>query len=290
MRILVAGASGFVGSHLIPALVAEGHDVVALDREPYDGPARSVTGDLTDYESFESALEDVDVAYYLVHSMGQGREFRELERTCAQNFRDTVDAHDVDRVVYLTGIVHHREHLSGHLDSRTHVGEVLEQAQADLTQLRAAIILGEESASFRIMEQLVDRLPFMLAPTWLESRCQPIYIDDIIFYLTALLDHPETRGNTYEVGGPDVLTYREMLEVLGHVRGHHTRVRTLPLPFPGLSALWIRLVTDLPDGLITALVESLREDMTVQDDPISAVIDHDCMGYRDACERLSETR
>jgi len=289
MRILVAGASGFVGSHLVPALVDHGHDVVALDREAYDGPAESVAGDLTDYDSFADALEDVDIAYYLVHSMGQGADFRELERECAQNFRRALDTHGVDRVIYLTGIVHHRDDLSGHLDSRTHVGEILARSEADLTQLRAAIILGQDSASFRIMEQLVDRLPFMLAPRWLESNCQPIYIDDIVAYLTALLDHPEARGRTYEVGGPDVLTYREMLEVLGHVRGHHTQVRTLSLPFPGLSALWLELVTDLPDGLITALVESLREDMTVQEDPISDVIKHDCIGYRDACEQLSGT-
>lgn len=285
MRILVAGANGFVGSHLIPALAAD-HEVIALDLEPYDGPAQTVVGDLTEYESFADALEGVDMAFYLVHSMGQGKDFQELEQTCAQNFRRALDAHDVDRVCYLTGIVHHREDLSGHLDSRTQVGEILAGGTADLTQLRAAIILGRESASFRIMYQLVDRLPVMIAPDWLDSLCQPIHIDDIVAYLQATIDTEETRGRTFEVGGPDIMTYEEMLEQLGAVNGRRPRIVTLPLPFPTLSWLWLRLVTDLPSGLISALVQSLQEDMTVQDSPIDAVIDHDCTDFRTACRKI----
>ncbi|MDY6777715.1 MAG: NAD-dependent epimerase/dehydratase family protein [Candidatus Nanohaloarchaea archaeon] len=284
-NILVAGANGFVGSNLIPYLAEQGHNLTALDLQPYDGPATSVAGDLTDYKSFEAALDGIDTAFYLVHSMGTSDDFTATERQCAENFVRACDDHDVDRIVFIGGIVH-QDHVSEHLVSRTTVGDILRTADADVTEFRAAIILGWESSSFQIMYQLVKRLPIMIAPRWLDSRCQPIHIDDVLHYLGEAITIDETRGAIYEIGGSSIHTYRQLLSILGEEMGRKPFIRTVPLLTPRLSSLWVELFTDYPTGLIRALVESLRTDMVVEDDTIDDVIPHEPKGYRSAVQQI----
>ncbi|MDY6771491.1 MAG: NAD-dependent epimerase/dehydratase family protein [Candidatus Nanohaloarchaea archaeon] len=290
MKVLVAGASGFVGRHLIPELNDRGHDVAALDMQEYDGDAEAVVGDLTDYESFEDALEDVDAAYYLVHSMGVDEEFVEAERQCAMNFREACDEYGVDRVFYLGGIVGTDKELSEHLYSRNHVAEILHEGDADVTEFRAAMVLGWESDSFQIMYQLVDRLPVIIAPRWLQTQCQPIHVDDAIYYLVEALETPKTAGKTYEIGGADAYSYRKLLSILADELGRRRFIVSVPVLKPKLSSYWVDLVTDRPRGLIRALVESLRYDMTVSDNTVDDDMPHDCRGYRESIRAVLDER
>ncbi|MDY6778381.1 MAG: NAD(P)H-binding protein [Candidatus Nanohaloarchaea archaeon] len=288
MRILVAGATGFIGSNLVPALDEAGHDVRALARHEYEGPAEAYRGDLTDYDSFADALEGMDAAYYLVHSMSEPGDFSELEETCAEHFVRACNEHGVDRIVYLGGIVHH-DAASKHLVSRTTVGDILREAEADVTELRAAMVLGWQSSSFQIMYQLVSRLPVMLGPRWLDSRSQPIHIDDAVAYLCEVLDHEATRDAIYEIGGDSVHTYRELLTILAEKLGRQVHIVTVPFLTPFLSSLWVELVADQPRSLVRALIESLRADMVVQNG-IDDVIDRDCLTYREALDRVLAER
>ncbi len=291
MKTAVAGANGFVGRNLVPALVEAGHDVVVIDRDRYEGEesVRSVVADIEDEEGYIDDLREVDVAYYLIHSMGATEDFSETERACAEAFRQACEDAGVDRIVFIGGIVHHDD-ISEHLMSRTTVGEILGSGEPDLTAFRAAIILGWHSSSFQIMYQLVDRLPVMIGPRWLGSRCQPIHIDDVIHYLVTTLENDEMRGRTYEIGGSSVHTYEELLEILGEELGRRPRIVRVPLLTPRLSSLWVELMTEYPSGLIRALVESLREDMVQQDTSIDAVIPHECRGYRDSVRTILEDR
>lgn len=275
MRILLTGATGFVGGHLHPALREAGHDVVALTRDAtaFDAPAEVdvVEGDLLDPDSL-SLPEDLDAAYYLVHSLGSGPEFADRDRRAAENFVTASEAAGIDRVVYLGGLGEAGEDLSEHLRSRQEVEAVLEAGAFDLTTLRAAIIVGEGSASFRMVRQLVERLPVMIAPRWLYTECQPIAIEDVITYLVGVLDHPETAGETYEIGGPEILTYRDMLERTASILGKRRYIVPVPVLTPRLSAYWVEFVTDVPATVSRPLILGLKNPVVVTDDSIDDVI------------------
>jgi uncharacterized protein YbjT (DUF2867 family) len=291
MRIAVAGANGFVGQHLIPQLVAAGHDVVGIDTDPYEGEEniRSVEADIREYSEYADSLEGVETAYYLVHSMNRSDKFAELEQECAETFRRACDDVGIDRIIFIGGILHH-DHISKHLTSRTTVGRILAKAKADMTEFRAAMILGWESSSFQIMYQLVSRLPAIIGPRWLQSRCQPIYIGDMVHYLVTALDKDEMRGEIYEVGGRTVHTYKHLLEILGDEIGKTPHIVTVPFLTPHLSSLWVELFTDYPASLVRALVESLREDMVQDDTAINDVIPYDCLSYREAVRTVLTQR
>lgn len=275
MRVLVTGATGFVGSRLLPALLDRGHEVVALVRDAtrYDGPddVELIEGDLLDPPI---EFPSVDAAYYLVHSMGSGGDFATRDRLAARTFVDAADAAGIDRVIYLGGLGDDRDDLSAHLRSRREVEHLLETGAFDLTTLRAAIIVGHGSASFELIVQLADRLPIMVTPRWIQTECQPVFIDDVVAYLVGVLETPETAGETFEIGGPDVLTYREMLEHTAELlSGRPPYIVPVPVLSPRISALWLRLLTDVPTDVARPLIAGLRNTVVVEDRSIDEYVD-----------------
>ena len=296
MKILLTGATGYIGQRLLPLLAGAGHDVVCLVRDarrfalpdnlPENLHARiSVAqGDLLKPESLAEVPTDLDAAYYLVHSMSGGNaDFFQLEQQSAHHFTRFLNTTTARQVIYLSGIANDHD-LSVHLRSRRAVETVLGQAEkAKLTVLRASIIIGSGSASFEIIRDLVEKLPVMVTPRWLKSRCQPIGIRDIMFYLTEVLYNPACFGRAFDVGGPDVLTYRDMLLGLAAERGYRRWIVTVPVLTPRLSSWWLYLVTSTTFSLAQSLVESLKND-TVCDPArsIGQVIPHQPMSYRAA--------
>lgn len=299
MKILLTGANGYIGQRLLPLLLEAGHDVVCLVRDPrrFTAPERlraQVTvaqGDLLQSSSLQELPLDIDAAYYLVHSMsGDDHDFVQAERQSAEHFTEYINRTSTRQVIYLSGIANDRG-LSAHLRSRRAVEQVLRKAEkAALTVLRASIIIGSGSASFEIIRDLVEKLPVMITPRWLNSRCQPIGVRDVMFYLTAVLDNPNCLGQSFDIGGPDVLTYKQMLLGLAEVRGYRRYILTVPVLTPRLSSLWLFLVTSTTFSLAQSLVDSLRNDTIVATKrSISQVIKHECMGYAEAL-KLAFTR
>jgi uncharacterized protein YbjT (DUF2867 family) len=288
MRVLVTGATGFVGSRLVPALLAADHEVVVLTRDAdgYDGPAEEVReGDILDPGSFEHALEDIEAAYYLIHSMGSGTDFAARDRRAAHNFQRAASETDIERVVYLGGLGETREHLSKHLQSRREVEAILETGEFDLTTLRAAIIVGDGSSSFSMVEQLVHRLPVMITPTWVRTECQPIAIADVVAYLVGVLDVPETAGETYEIGGPAVLTYQQLLRRTAAVAGRPLSIVPVPVLSPQLSTYWVNLVTDVPKSVARPLILGLKNRVVVTDTRIEELLPFERTDFETAVER-----
>jgi uncharacterized protein YbjT (DUF2867 family) len=294
VHVLVTGATGFVGGRLAPELVAAGHDVRALVRDAsgYDPPegVDVVEGDLLDPESLSGVFDGVDAAYYLVHSMRAGEDFAERDRRAAQNFAAGADAAGVDRVVYLGGLGEEGADLSEHLESRREVEAVLADAAFELTTLRAAVVVGEGSTSFELVFQLVDRLPVMVTPQWVRTPCQPIAARDVVAYLVGVLDVPETAGGTYEVGGPDVLSYQEMLERTAALAGRRLYIFPVPVLSPTLSTYWVDLVTDVPRSVAHPLIHGLKNPVVVTDDSIRDLVDVDLTPFDDAAAQALRDR
>ncbi len=298
MRIAIAGATGYIGGRLVPSLLAEGHEVVCLARTPGKLAGRPWRErvevrevDVLEPDSLSAALSGCDAAYYLVHSLGGKRDFAAADREAAGNFAAAAAANHLQRIVYLGGLGAGEDRLSAHLASRQETGTVLAAGPVPVTELRAAVIIGSGSVSFEMLRYLTEVLPVMVTPRWVGTRCQPIAIRDVLAYLVAALgDDP--GHHTYEIGGPDVVSYREMMQVYAEVAGLPRRV-LLPVPVltPRLSAHWIGLVTPLPTGVAKPLVDSLRNEVVVRDDSALARFDVRPISFRRAVElALSRSR
>ena len=278
-RCLVTGATGYIGGHLVPELLERGHDVRALARTPDKlraAPWRDrvdvVKGDLDDADSLSEAFEGIEVMYYLVHSMGTSSDFEAAEGRAAGNVVAAAKRAGVRRIVYLSGL-HPDGELSPHLRSRTAVGEALIESEIETVVLQAGIVIGSGSASFEMMRHLTDRLPVMTTPKWVHNRIQPIAIDDVLHYLAEAATAVVPKSRTWDVGGPDVMEYRDAMQGYAHVAGLRKRVIVvLPLLTPSIASWWVGLVTPVPSGLARPLVESLHCDAVCREHDIEAII------------------
>lgn len=293
MKVLVTGATGFVGRRLVPALIESGHEVTALVRPDSSSNPRAIlpdavgtiVGDLLEFDGAE-ALKGFDAAYYLVHSMGAGRDFEERDRRMAHNFALAASAADIDRVVYLGGLGEARDRLSPHLRSRREVETVLAVGEFELTILRAAIIIGAGSSSFEMVSQLATRLPVMVTPRWVRTPCQPIGVRDVIAYLVGVLDLPTSEGRTFEIGGPEVLSYEAILRRTAQIStGREPVVLPVPVLSPKLSAYWVDLVTDIPRSVAHPLILGLKNPVVVTDHSIESLVPVELTPFDVAVER-----
>jgi len=296
MKILLTGANGYIGMRLLPVLVEEGHHVVCTvrDRSRLDikkslrKNVEVVEIDFLEEPEQDKIPKDIDAAYYLIHSMSKGGDFSEREERSAYNFRKYVEETRAQQIIYLSGIVNNEE-LSPHLSSRLRVEEVLKESPVPATILRAGIIVGSGSASFEIIRDLVEKLPMMVAPKWIDTKCQPIGIRNVIGYLQGVLDRKEARGKIFDIGGPEVLTYKEMLLQFAEVRGLKRSIISVPVMTPRLSSYWLYFVTATTYSLATNLVDSMKVDVIVEKEGIRDIIPMKLLTYKEAV-KLAFTR
>jgi uncharacterized protein YbjT (DUF2867 family) len=280
MKVLVAGASGFVGRRLVPALVEAGHEVRAMTRHPdtYRGVGEAVKGDVHDAGSLDAALAGCEAAYYLVHSL-DSPDFQEGDAAAAKTFAAAAAGAELQRIIYLGGLGDDADDLSAHLRSRRQVETLLGSGGVPVTTLRAGIIVGYGGISWEMTRQLVEHLPAMITPRWVKTRTQPIAVADVIRYLIGVLEKPEAAGHTYDIGGAEVLAYVEMLHRVAVIEGRRRLVVPVPLLSPALSARWLSLVTDVDTQTGRSLVDSMSNEVVVRDDSIRDLVPFEPMGY-----------
>ncbi|GAA5221881.1 SDR family oxidoreductase [Membranihabitans marinus] len=289
MRILLTGATGYIGKRLLPILVDQGHKVICcvrdLDRFSPPSSLKSaieiIQLDLLDPTSLDHIPHDIDGAYYLVHSMSASSDYETLEHQSAQNFRRAMSQTKVEHVIYLSGIVNETE-LSKHLSSRKNVEDELAKGSYDFTTLRAGIIIGSGSASFEIIRDLVEKLPVMITPKWLNTKCQPIGISDVIAFLSKTMLNPETYNQNFDIGGPDILTYKEMLLEYGRARNLKRHIYTVPVMTPRLSSYWLYFVTSTSYKLAVSLVNSMKIEVVCRDQRLNEILNIQPIGYRES--------
>ncbi|OOQ58237.1 SDR family oxidoreductase [Mucilaginibacter pedocola] len=289
MKVLLAGANGYIGTRLIPVLLEAGHTVVCLVRDKrrfheqsdYSDKVTLITGDLLREQSIEDIPTDVDAAYYLVHSMSQSADFAALEALSAHNFSQALDKTDCKQVIFLSGIVND-DNLSDHLLSRKHVEDVLKEGKAPVTVLRAAIIIGSGSSSFEIIRDLTEKLPIMTVPRWVHTRCQPIAIRDVLGYLEGVLLNDKAFGKTFDIGGPDILSFKQMMLGYAKVRKLKRYIITIPFLSPKISSYWLYFVTSTSYSLAQSLVDSMKNETIMKNHDIDNVVKRDCLPYEEA--------
>lgn len=291
--ILVTGATGYIGGRLVPRLLETGYRVRCLVRDaarlqgrPWHGAVDVVVGDVLQADSLEPAMQEVHAAYYLVHSMGGGFDFHQRDLKAAGNFAAAAGAAGIERIIYLGGLAEDSPDLSAHLRSRQQTGDALRSAGVPVTEFRAGVIVGSGSLSFEMIRYLTERVPAMICPRWVYTRTQPIGIRDVLEYLTAALEVPESSGQVIEIGGSDIVTYGDMMMTYADVRGLKRMMVPVPVLTPRLSSYWVNLVTPINAAIARPLIEGLRDESVVGD-PIARQVFPGIqpVGYRTAVER-----
>lgn len=292
MNILLTGATGYIGKRLLPLLIEHGHHVTCCvrDKNRFNPPISLVDHisiielDLLDAESLSNIPNDIDAAYYLVHSMSASSDYARLEILSAVNFREGLQKTNVKQVIYLSGIVNDKN-LSEHLSSRQNVEIELQKGSYNVTTFRAGIIIGSGSASFEIIRDIVEKLPVMITPKWLNTKCQPIAIGDVLQFLTRGLLNQRVYNQSFDIGGPDILTYKEMLLRFGEVRSLARRIFVVPVMTPRLSSYWLYFVTSTSYKLAVALVNSMKVEVICKDNRINNILEVQPINYRSALEK-----
>lgn len=295
MHILITGANGYIGLRLIQALLEVGHEITAVVRDQRRFPIANFGGDddrlhiveadFLDAATLRDLPRDMDAAYYLIHSMGSGGDFARREEECARNFSQAANAFGWKRLIYLGGLAADDGPLSEHLSSRRRVEDILRDSGVPLTALRASIIVGSGSASFEIIRDLAEKLPVLVTPRWVHTHCQPIAIRNVLDYLTGILDHPETARGSYDIGGPEVMSYLDLIKRYCEVRGLKRVFLPTRLLSPRLSSGWLCLLTSTSFPLARSLVDSLTHETVCHDMKIREIIPLDLLCYREAVER-----
>ena len=290
MKILLTGTTGYIGKRLLPILLAEGHEVICCVRDKkrtdlsnFDGEnIKIIQLDFLDEKSLDSIPKDIDVAYYLIHSMSVStNDFDTLEEISANNFRNSIQKTDVKQVIYLSGIVNEEE-LSKHLSSRKNVEDILGSGTYNLTTLRAGIIVGSGSASFEIMRDLVEKLPIMVTPKWLNTKSQPIAIRNVLEFLKGVMLNEYTYNKSFDIGGPEIFTYKEMLLTFAEVRNLKRTIITLPIMTPKLSSYWLYFVTSTSYKLAINLVDSMKVEVICKENDLAERLQIKLIPYKEA--------
>ena len=293
MKILLTGATGYIGKRLLPILVKQGHEVVCCVRDKnrfycpieFQKNVSVIEVDFLKIETLTAIPNNIDAAYYLIHSMSDPDEnYDDLEKLSAENFVYGIEKTTATQVIYLSGIVNDKS-LSKHLSSRKKVEDVLNSGKFAMTTLRAGIIVGSGSASFEIIRDLVNKLPVMITPKWLKTRCQPIAITDVLEFLSKSLLNPVTYGNSFDIGGPDILTYKEMLLGFAKAKKLKRWIYTVPIMTPKLSSYWLYFVTSTSYKLASALVSSMKVEVICSDNKINDLLEVNPMSYEQALSR-----
>lgn len=290
MKILLTGATGYIGKRLLPVLLENGHEVICCVRDkgrftPPENSEKQVTvieADFLNPDTLTEIPEDVDGAYYLIHSMSSdSKDFAKLEDKSAENFRNRMNQTQVKHIIYLSGIINDHN-LSKHLASRKNVEDILADGKYHFTTLRAGIIIGSGSASFEIIRDLIEKLPIMITPKWLQTKSQPIAIRDVITMLEKALFNEETYGESFDIGGPDILTYKQMLLEFAKIRNLKRFIITLPVLTPKLSSYWLYFVTSTTFSLAKKLVDSMTVEVVCRDNRLAELLDIKPMSYHEA--------
>lgn len=292
MKILLTGATGYIGKRLLPLLLEQGHEVICCvrDKNRFYYPEKEAKNiqlievDFLDPQSLVKIPDDIDAAYYLIHSMSGAANYDELESISANYFKDKINQTKAKQIIYLSGIVNDKS-LSKHLTSRKAVEEILKSGKTATTTLRAGIIVGSGSASFEIIRDLVHKLPVMITPKWLNTRCQPIAIADVLEFLIRSLLNPKTYNENFDIGGPDILTYKEMLLQFAEAKKLKRYIYTLPVMTPKLSSYWLYFITSTSFKLASALVSSMKVEVVCSDNRINDLLNVKPMSYNQALQR-----
>ena len=277
MKILLTGATGYIAQRLLPVLLEQGHHIVCTVRDArrfrnqYNSPNIEVAEvDFLNKETLKNIPQDIDIAYYLIHSMSTNSgSFEDMEQICAENFIDRIQETNAQQIIYLSGIVNGQE-LSKHLSSRMNVESIISHSEIPLTTLRAGIIVGSGSASFEIIRDLVEKLPVMITPIWLKTKCQPIAIRNVVEFLVGVIGHKKTYDESFDIGGPDILTYKEMLLKFAEIRGLKRYILVVPVMTPRLSSYWLYFVTSTSYSLAKNLVDSMKIEVIAEPNDLAS--------------------